>query len=92
MSLVCGLIQALIATRTILKLLAAHPNAGFFSLIDGVTASFVAVFHGVFPEAESRSSVIERSSVLAISVSTLLVYAIVRVMRLLSCRQTPDAT
>jgi hypothetical protein len=52
----------------------------------------VAFFQGVFPEAESRSSVLELSSALAIIVYTLLAYAIVRVMRILSRRQTPGAT
>jgi hypothetical protein len=52
----------------------------------------VAFFQGVLPESESRSSVLELSSVLAIIVYTLLAYAIVRVMRILSCCQTPEAT
>lgn len=89
--LVFGIIEALIVIRILLKLLAANPNAGFSSFIYGITQPFVAFFQGVFPIAESRGSIFELSSVLAIVVYALLAYAIVRVIRILSRRQTPDA-
>lgn len=89
--LVFGIIEALIAIRILLKLLAANPDAGFSSFIYGITEPFVSFFQGVFPVAESRGSVLELSSVLAIIVYALLAYAIVRVIQILSRRQTPDA-
>ena len=90
--LVFGVIEALIAIRIILKLLAANPNAGFTSLIYSVTQTFVALFQGVFPVAATHDSVLELSSVLAIIVYALLAYVIVRVLQILSRRQTTDAS
>lgn len=89
--LVFGIVEVLIAIRVILKLLAANPDAGFSSLIYGITQPLVAFFQGVFPTPTgSRGSVFELSSVLAIIVYALLAYVIVRVIRITSARrQTP---
>lgn len=89
--LVFGIIEALILIRILLKLLAANPDAGFSSFMYGITEPFVAFFEGVFPTPASRGSVLELSSVLAIIVYALLAYIIVRVIRIVSRRQTPDA-
>ena len=74
--LVFGVIEALIAIRVILKLLAANPYAGFTSLIYNVTQPFVALFQGVFPDAQSKGSVLEVSSLLAILVYALLAFGL----------------
>ena len=87
--LVFGVIEALIAIRVLLKLLAANPDASFTSFMYGVSQPFVTFFQNVFPTTQSRGSVFELSSVLAIVVYALLAYAIVRVIRILSRRQTP---
>ncbi len=89
--LVFGVIEVLIAFRVILKLLAANPDAGFTSLIYNVTQPFVALFQGVFPDAQSNGSVLELSSLLAILVYALLAYGIARIVRIMGRRQTPDA-
>ncbi|MGH2516700.1 MAG: YggT family protein [Ktedonobacterales bacterium] len=89
--LVFGIIEVLIVIRILLKLLAANPNAGFTSFMYGVTQPFVAFFQGVFPTTASQNSVFELSSVLAIAVYALLAYVIVRVIRIVSRRQTPEA-
>jgi len=90
--LVFGIIEALILIRVILKLLAANPNAGFSSLIYGLTAPFVAPFEGVFPSPSGGGSVLELSSILAIIVYILLAWAIVRIIDLVNRRRPPALT
>jgi uncharacterized membrane protein YhdT len=85
---VFGVIEALIAFRVVLKLLAANPDAGFSSLIYTITWPFVALFQGVFPTPASHGSVFEFSSVLAILVYVLLGWAIVRLIQVAGNRQT----
>jgi uncharacterized protein YggT (Ycf19 family) len=86
--LVFGVIEALIAIRVILKLLAANPLAGFTSLIYNVTQPFVALFQGVFPDAQSKGSILEVSSLLAILVYALLAFGLARLVRIMGQRQT----
>src|SRR5689334_21363428 len=90
--LVFGIIEALILIRVILKLLAANPDAGFSSLIYGLTAPFVAPFEGVFPSPSGGGSVLELSSILAIIVYILLAWAIVRIIELVNRRRPPAVT
>ena len=71
-----------------LKLLDANPDAGFSSLIYGLTWPFVALFQGVFPEPSARGSVLELSTLLAMIVYALLAWGIVRVIEITSRRQT----
>jgi uncharacterized protein YggT (Ycf19 family) len=89
--LVFGVIEALIGIRFVLKLLAANPLAGFTSLIYNLTQPFVALFQGVFSDAQSKGSILEVSSLLAILVYALLAFGIARMIRILSRRQTPGA-
>jgi uncharacterized protein YggT (Ycf19 family) len=89
--LVFGVIESLIAIRVVLKLLAANPSAGFTSLIYNVTQPFVALFQGVFPDAQSKGSVVEVSSLLAILVYALLAFGLASLVRILGRRQTPGA-
>src|SRR5258708_5368466 len=63
-----GVIELLIVIRVILRLLAANPNAGFTSLLYGITGPFIAPFEGVFPTPHSNGSVLELSSLLAVIV------------------------
>ena len=83
-----GVVEALIAFRVVLKLLAANPDAGFSSLIYAITWPFVALFQGVFPTPVSHSSVFEFSSVLAILVYALLSWVMVRLVHVAGHRQT----
>jgi uncharacterized protein YggT (Ycf19 family) len=89
--LVFGVIEALIAIQVILKLLAANPSAGFTSLIYNVTQPFVALFQGVFPDAQSKGSVLEVSSLLAILVYALLAFGLASLVRIMGQRQPPSA-
>jgi hypothetical protein len=87
--LVFGVIEAMIAVRVILKLLAANPDAGFTSLVYTITQPFIALFQGVFPDASSRGTILEVSSLLAILVYALLAFGIATMVRIMGRRQTP---
>lgn len=71
-ALVFGVIEALIAIRFVLKLLAANPVAEFSSFVYSLTDPFVAPFQGVFPTPAGHNSVLEISSILAVIVYALL--------------------
>ncbi len=90
--LVFGVIEALILVRVILRLLAANPNAGFTSLIYGLTFPFVAPFEGVFPSAGAGGSVLELSSILAILIYALLAWVIVRIVHIAAERDRPPVS
>jgi uncharacterized protein YggT (Ycf19 family) len=90
--LVLGIVEALLAIRVVLKLLAANPGAGFSSFIYGITAPFVAPFQGVFPDPATNGSVLEVSALLAMVVWALVAWIIVRIIDMLRQRQpTPTA-
>jgi uncharacterized protein YggT (Ycf19 family) len=89
--LVFGIIEALIAIRVVMKLLAANPEAAFTQFLYGITDPFVAPFQGVFSTPQSHGSVLELSSLLAIIIYALLAYVIVRVIAYARGRQ-PTAT
>lgn len=89
--LVFGILEALLVIRFILKLLAANPDAGFSNLIYAITQPFVLLFQGVFPDAATRGSILEVSTLLAILVYALLAWGIASMVRILGRRQTPGA-
>jgi hypothetical protein len=75
--LIAGIIDTLLVIRLVLKLLAANPTAGFTTLIYGVTNPFVALFEGVFPNAQNQGNVLDLAALLAIIVYGLLAWGIV---------------
>jgi len=83
-----GVLEALIAFRVVLKLLAANPDAGFSSLVYSITQPFVALFQDVFPTPVSHNSVFEISSALAMLVYALIGWAIVLLIQAAGRRQT----
>jgi uncharacterized membrane protein len=85
---VFGVLEALIAFRVVLKLLAANPDAGFSSLVYTITQPFVLPFQDVFPTPVSHNSVFEFSSVLAMLVYALVGWAIVLLIQAAGRRQT----
>lgn len=90
--LVLGIVEALLVIRLILKLLVANPAAGFSSLIYGLTEPLVALFQGVFPNAQGSGSVLEAATILAMIVYALVAWGIVRLIAILARRQmTPIA-
>jgi uncharacterized protein YggT (Ycf19 family) len=85
--LILGLVEALIITRVILKLLAANPEAGFVRFVYTVSAPLVAPFQGIFPTPATQNSVLELSSLVAIAIYALIAWGIVRLIAIFSRRQ-----
>ena len=85
--LVLSLVEALLITRVILKLLAANPEAGFVRVIYDRSALFVAPFQGIFPTPATQNSVLELSSLVAVAVYALIAWGIVRLIDIFGRRQ-----
>lgn len=81
-----GVLDALLAIRFALKLLAANPSAGFSSFIYGMTEPFVAPFYGVFPTPALNNNVLEIPTLLAIAVYGLLAWMIAHLVKVLVSR------
>ena len=88
---VLGLLEALLAFRFVLKLLAANPNAGFSEFIYSVTYPFVAPFLNVFKIAKVEGSVLEWTTLLAMFVYWLIAWAIIKLFVMGKSVSTPEA-
>jgi uncharacterized protein YggT (Ycf19 family) len=86
--LVLGVVEALIITRVILKLLAANPGSGFVRVIYNVSAPLVAPFQGIFPTPVTQNSVLELSALVAIAVYAVIAWALVRLIAIVGQRQS----
>jgi YggT family protein len=81
--LVLAVVEGLIAIRFVLKLLAANPEAGFATLIYGVTAPLLAPFVGLLGNpASSAGNQFEVTSLAAIAVYALVAWLLTRIVRL----------
>ena len=89
--LVLGIVESLLVIRLILKLLAANPDAGFSSLIYGTTAPLVALFQGVFLNAQGTGSVPEAATFLAMVVYALVAWGLVRLIAIAAHRELPPS-
>ena len=88
---VVGILEALLAFRFILKLLAANPTAGFTSFIHGVTYPFAAPFLSVFKLPTVEGSVLEWTTLLAMLVYFLIALAIIKLFVMSKAVSTPEA-
>lgn len=88
---VLGLIEALLAFRFVLKLLAANPDAGFTQLIYGATYIFAAPFLNVFRITQVSGSVLEWTTLLAMFVYWVLAFGIIRLFLMGKTVSTPEA-
>jgi len=86
--LVLGIMEALIITRVILKLLAANPEAGFVRFIYTVSAPLVAPFQGIFPTPVTQNSVLELSALVAIAVYAVIAWALARLIAIVGQRES----
>jgi uncharacterized protein YggT (Ycf19 family) len=86
--LVLGVVEALLITRVILKLLAANPGSSFVRFVYTVSAPLVAPFQGIFPTPATQNSVLELSSLVAIAVYALIAWGIVRLIAIFGQRQS----
>ncbi|UPA22883.1 YggT family protein [Candidatus Peribacteria bacterium] len=88
---IVGILEALLAFRFLLKLLAANAQAGFTSFIYTVTAPFAAPFLNVFRISRVEGSVVEWTTILAMLVYWLLAYAVIKLLVIGKPVSTPEA-
>jgi YGGT family len=88
---VVGVVEALLAFRFILKLLAANPAAGFTSFIYGITLPFAAPFLNVFKVPVVEGSILEWTTLLAMLVYLLIGWAIIKLFIMSKPVSTPEA-
>lgn len=88
---IVGIVEALLAFRFILKLLAANTAAGFTSFIYGVSAPFASPFLNVFRVPKVEGSILEWTTLLAMLVYFLIGWAIIKIFVMSKSVSTPEA-
>jgi len=88
---ILGLIEALLAFRFVLKLLAANPTAGFSSFIYNVSYPFATPFLNVFRLSRVEGSIFEWTTLLAMLVYLLIAWGIVKLFFMSKAVSTPEA-
>jgi uncharacterized protein YggT (Ycf19 family) len=81
--LTVGIVEVLLAVRLVLRLTGANPDTGFAQLIYTVTYPFVIPFAGLFGPAAAGASAFEVSTLVAMVISLLEGWLIVKVISLL---------
>lgn len=88
---IVGVIEALLAFRFVLKLLAANPEAGFTSFVYGITMPFASPFLNVFKVPRVEGSALEWTTLLAMLVYFLIAWAIIKLFVMSKPVSTPEA-
>lgn len=88
---IVGIVEALLAFRFILKLLAANPTAGFSSFIYGITQPLAGPFLNVFRIPKVEGSILEWTTLLAMVVYFLIGWAIIKLFVMSKPVSTPEA-
>jgi len=88
---ILGLLEAILAFRFILKLLAANPNAGFSNFIYTISYPFAAPFLNVFRISRVEGNIFEWTTLLAMIVYLLIAWAIVKMFTMSKTVSTPEA-
>jgi len=88
---ILGILEALMAFRFVLKLLAANPVAGFTGFVYGVTYPFVAPFLTVFRMSRVEGSIFEWTTLLAMLVYWLVAAALIKLFVMSRSVSTPEA-
>ena len=88
---ILGVLEALLAFRFLLKLLAANPAAGFTDFIYTLSYPFVAPFLSVFRITRVQGSVFEWTTLLAMLVYALIAYGIIKLFVMGKTVSTPEA-
>ncbi len=87
--LALGVVEALMITRVVLKLLAANADVGFVRFVYGVSAPLVTPFQGIFSTPVSHTNILELSSLVALAVYALVAWGIARLVFLLGKQRLP---
>ena len=88
---ILGFVEIVLAFRFLLKLMGANPEAGFTSLIYGISAPFAAPFLAVFRVQRVEGSVLEWTTLLAMLVYWLIAWGIVKLFVMGKDVSTPEA-
>lgn len=80
---VLGVVEVLLISRILLKLLGANLESGFTSFIYSASAPLAAPFRGVFGQSTSMGSVIEWSTIIAMAVYAVVAFGIVKLFQLI---------
>jgi CHASE2 domain-containing sensor protein len=90
-----GVLEILLAFRLVLKLTGASVASTFVGLIYGITGIFILPFEGIFRRAVvsgiETTAVLEPATLVALIVYAVLVWGIVKLLRILSGEQQPLA-
>ena len=78
--LVFGILEALLALRFVLKLIAANPASPFAVFIYGFTGLFLFPFAGLTATPSAGGMVLEISTVIAMAVYALLAWGLERIV------------
>ncbi|HEY5156433.1 MAG TPA: YggT family protein [Anaerolineales bacterium] len=84
--LIFGILEALLALRFVLKLIAANPNSPIAVLLYGFTDIFLWPFAGLMPTPAASGMVLEISTLIAMIVYGLIGWAIERIIWVLFYR------
>jgi hypothetical protein len=91
---VSGLLEVLLAFRLVFKLAGASLASPFVSMIYGITKIFIMPFEGIFrrgfAQGVETTSVFEPSTIVAMIVYAVLVWGIVKLVRILSGEHQTD--
>ncbi len=86
-----GLVEVLLAFRFAMKLLGANPDAGFSTLIYGVTYVFAAPFLNVFSTSQLSGSIFEWTTLLAMFVYLVVALGVIKLFLMGKTVSTPEA-
>src|SRR3989344_2062742 len=80
---ILGVIEVLLASRILLKLIGANLKSGFTSFIYSISAPLASPFRGVLGVTTSLESVIEWSTIIAMAVYAVVAFGIVKLFQLI---------
>lgn len=80
---ILGVVEVLLASRILLKLIGANLGSGFTSLIYSVSAPLASPFRGVLGVTTSLESVIEWSTIIAMAVYAVAAFGLVKLFQLI---------
>lgn len=80
---ILGVVEVLLASRIILKLIGANLNSGFTSFIYSISAPLTSPFRGVLGETASLTNVIEWSTIIAMAVYAVVAFGLVKLFQLI---------
>jgi glucan phosphoethanolaminetransferase (alkaline phosphatase superfamily) len=89
-----GTLELFLAFRFVLKLMGASVSSAFVELVYGVSGIFILPFEGIFrrfiTQGVETSSVLEPATIVAIVVYAVIVWGIVKLVRISSGEEQTD--